>query len=107
MYAIVDINGKQYKVEEGKYIQVDLMDLDQGESVTLDNVLLIVDGDQVQIGKPNISGATVQAKVRDEFKDSKVIVYKMRPKKGYRLTKGHRQPYTRIQIEKINSTVAA
>lgn len=107
MHAIVDINGKQYKVEEGKFIEIDLLGKEPGETITLDRVLLVSDGKQANIGKPTIDGASVTAKVLGDTKSKKVIVYKMRPKKGYRRKQGHRQKYTKIQIEKINAKVAA
>jgi len=103
MYAIVDINSKQYKVEEGKYFDVDLLEHAVGEVITLDQVLLVSDGTKVNIGKPTISGATITAKVLSELKDKKVLVYKMHRKKGYRRKQGHRQQYSRIQIEKIDA----
>lgn len=101
MYAIVDINGKQYKAEEGRFIDIDLLDKEDGEAITLDRVLLISNGGKIQVGQPTISGATVSAKVQDDYKAKKVTVYKMKRKKGYRLKQGHRQQYTRIMIEKI------
>ena len=107
MYAIVDIKGKQYKVEEGRYLEVDLQDAQADEVLTFDNVLLVADGDKVNIGAPTISGASVTAKVMQHVKAKKVIVYKMRPKKGYRRKQGHRQKYTKIMIEKIDAQVAA
>jgi large subunit ribosomal protein L21 len=106
MYAIVDINGKQFKVEEGKFIDVDLMDQEEGAAITLDQVLMVSDGSTSTIGKPLVSGASVTAKVMTSYQDKKVIVYKMRPKKGYRRKYGHRQQYTRVMVEKINSAVA-
>ena len=107
MYAIVEIAGKQYKVEEGRYIDVDLLDskglsvTEESAQFTIDKVLLISDGKKTKIGEPIIEGASVKAKLLKNLKDKKVIVYKMRPKKGTRIKKGHRQQYTRIQIEKI------
>lgn len=103
MYAIVDINGKQYRVEEGRYISVDLLDQEPGSSIKLDQVLLLNDGSETKIGKPTIAGATVTATVRDHFKESKIIVFKMKRKKGYRRKQGHRQAYTRINIDKITA----
>jgi large subunit ribosomal protein L21 len=103
MYAIIDINGKQYKVEEGKYLAVDLMDKEPGTSLSFDNVLMISDGSKSTLGKPTISGANVSATVKDHIKDKKIIVYKMRRKKGYRRKQGHRQKYTRITIDRITA----
>ncbi|MCE2928018.1 MAG: 50S ribosomal protein L21 [Candidatus Caenarcaniphilales bacterium] len=103
MYAIVDINSKQYKVEEGKYLDIDLNQAEEGTKLTLDQVLFISDANKVQIGQPTIKGASVTAVVMNDFKDDKVKVYKMHRKKGYRLTQGHRQNYTRIKVEKISA----
>lgn len=107
MYAIIDIKGKQYKVEEGKYLEIDLQVNEEEDKIKFDQVLLVSDGNSVNIGKPAIAGASVEAKVLGHRKDKKVIVYKMRPKKGYRRKYGHRQQYTKVMIEKINATVAA
>lgn len=103
MYAIVEISGKQYKVEEGRYVDVDFLGLDQDANVTLDRVLLISDGKKFDIGQPLVEGATVQAKVLKNDKDKKIIVYKMKPKKGTRKKQGHRQQFTRLLIEKIQA----
>lgn len=78
------------------------MDVAAGDTVTFDRVLSIVDGDKTQIGTPVVEGATVSANVVKNGKSAKVRVYKMKPKKGYRRTQGHRQPYTKVQIESIN-----
>lgn len=107
MYAIVDINNKQYKVEEGKYILVDLMGKEAGSKVTLDKILMVSDGKSVNLGKPLVEGASISAEVLGNIKDKKVIVYKMRPKKGYRRKQGHRQQFTKLKIEKINAAVKA
>lgn len=107
MYAIVEIKGKQYKVEEGRYLDVDLLGLEEGKAVTFDQVLLVSDGKKVQIGQPTLSGASVNAKVLKNGKDKKVIVYKMKPKKGTRKKQGHRQQFSRVMIEKIDAKVAA
>lgn len=101
MYAIVDINGKQYKAEEGRFIDIDLLHEEEGKAITLDRVLLVSNAGKVTVGQPTISGATVAAKVQNDYKGQKVTVYKMKRKKGYRLKQGHRQQYTRIMIEKI------
>lgn len=107
MYAIIDIGGKQYKVEEGKYLEIDLTGQEADSKLSFDRVLMVSDGKSVNIGKPTIEGATVSAKVMGDVKDKKVIVYKMRPKKGYRRKQGHRQNYSRVMIEKIDAKVAA
>lgn len=100
-YAIVEIAGKQYKVEEGRYVDVDNLGQDVGTAVNLDRVLLVSDGKDAKIGQPIIEGAAVSAKVLKNYKDKKIIVYKQKPKKGYRRKQGHRQNLTRLAIEKI------
>ena len=101
MTAIFVTGGKQYKVSEGDVIFVEKLTADAEETVVFDEVLAVV-GDEVQIGKPVVEGAKVKAKVLKNGKAKKVIVYKMHPKKGYRRKQGHRQPYTKIQIESIS-----
>ena len=101
MFAIFVTGGKQYKVSEGDVIFVEKLTADAEETVVFDEVLAVV-GDEVQIGKPVVEGAKVTAKVPKNGKAKKVIVYKMHPKKGYRRKQGHRQPYTKIQIETIS-----
>jgi large subunit ribosomal protein L21 len=107
MYAIVEINNKQYKVEEGKYIEVDLLDKEIGEKLTLDRVLMVSDTASANIGAPIIANASIDAEIIGTNKDKKVLVYKMRAKKGYRRKQGHRQQYTKLKINKINASVAA
>ena len=124
MYAIIKTGGKQYKVEEGRFIDVELLPEDLGGTVVFNEVLLVADGDKVSVGAPLVSGATVSGKVLitgkkwvKRFRASlteeelaqkgrpglqpKVIIYKMRPKKHYRRKRGHRQPFTRVLVESI------
>jgi large subunit ribosomal protein L21 len=102
MYAIVKIGGHQYKVAEDETIFVNR--IAEGEdTITLEDVLLVNDGDgNVQIGKPNVEGAKVEATVVDHLKSDKVIVFKKKRRKGYRVKKGHRQPITQLKIDKIS-----
>lgn len=100
-YAIVEDGGKQYRAVEGDTIEVDYFDAEVGESVTLERVMLLVDGDQVEIGAPLIQSARVEATVAAQVKGPKVIVFRYRPKKRYRVKTGHRQKYTRLQINSI------
>ena len=95
--------GKQYRVAEGDVLFVEKLDVEAGETVTFDQVLAVVDDGVSQFGSPVLSGATVTAKVEKNGKSKKIRVYKMKPKKGYRRTQGHRQPYTKVQIEAINA----
>ena len=108
MYAIVEICGKQYKVQEGDIVFVDrIEEVEEGKEVTFDKVLFISDGKKVTIGADTIKGAKVKATVVGHGKSKKIIVFKFKAKKNYRRTQGHRQPYTKIQIEKITTTTRA
>ena len=102
-HAIIVTGGKQYRVAEGDVIFVEKLPAEEGASVTFDQVLAVIDGDVANFGTPTISGATVTAKVEKNGKGRKIRVYKMKPKKGYRRTQGHRQPYTKVTIETINA----
>ncbi len=100
-YAIVESGGKQYKAVEGATIEVDRLPLEVGQPAQLDSVLLMVEDEQVSVGTPTVAGAHVNAKVMEHFKGPKVIIFKYRPKKRIRVKTGHRQQYTRLQIEAI------
>jgi large subunit ribosomal protein L21 len=100
-YAILEDGGKQYKAVEGTTIEVDLYHSEVGEEIELNRVLLIADGDDVTVGTPTISGAKVQATIVAQVKGPKVVTFKYTPKKRYRVKKGHRQQYTRLQIDSI------
>lgn len=102
-HAIIVTGGKQYRVAEGDVIFVEKLDVAAGESVKFDQVLAVIDGETAKFGAPVIEGASVSANVVKSGKGAKVRVYKMKPKKGYRRTQGHRQPYTKVQIETINA----
>ncbi len=101
MYAIIETGGKQYKVEQGDVVFIEKLDVEAGETVTFDKVLAI-GGDDAKFGAPYVDGATVTATVAKQGKAKKIIVYKYKPKKGYHKKQGHRQPYTKIQIETIS-----
>ena len=101
MYAIVEIAGHQFKVEKDQKVFVNRLQTDEGNKVTFDNVLLLADGTKVTIGAPAIDGAQVGAKVLKHLKGDKVIVFKKKRRKGYRVKNGHRQSLTEIQIESI------
>lgn len=103
MYAIVDIAGKQYRVGESQKIFVALMDVEIGEKVKFKDVLLVSKGGAVSVGSPHVKGAAVDAMVVDHVKADKVIVFKKKRRKGYRVKNGHRQPYTQIEITKIKA----
>ena len=102
MYAIIETGGKQFKVKAGDEILVEKLGVDAGVSYTFDKVLGIFDGEKNVFGKPAVTGATVTAQVVGDGKAKKVIVYKYKSKKGFHKKKGHRQPFTRVKIEKIN-----
>jgi len=101
IYAIIETGGKQYKVAPGQTIDVERLDVDEGNTVELDKVLFIADGDKVTIGTPTIDGAKVIATSQGEGKGKKIIVFKYKPKVRYRKKTGHRQLYTRLAIDKI------
>ena len=101
MQAIFVTGGKQYKVSEGDVIFVEKLDF-EGETVEFDNVLMTIDGDAVNVGTPNVAGAKVTAKLIKNGKSKKIMVFKFKAKKNYRRRQGHRQPYTKLQIEKIS-----
>lgn len=109
MYAIVDIKDKQFKVREGDTLYVPYhADVDADDTLTLDRVLLVSDGDgDVTVGTPTVDGATVAARVLDHVKGDKILVFKKKRRKRYRVKRGHRQPYTQIKIESLNVGVAA
>lgn len=102
MYAVVDIAGSQIKVEKDKYIYAPKMDGEEGSSVTFDNVLLIDDNGSVDVGAPSISGASVSGKILGQVKGDKVIVFKKKRRKGYKVKNGHRQQFTKVLIEDIS-----
>lgn len=101
MYAIIETGGKQVKVEEGQTIWVEKINTDD-ESVTFDNVL-VVGGETTKVGAPYVDGASVTAKVEKQGRGKKITVFKYKPKKNYKRKQGHRQPYTKLTVEKINA----
>ncbi|WP_010098996.1 50S ribosomal protein L21 [Ornithinibacillus scapharcae] len=102
MYAIIETGGKQVKVEEGQVVYVEKVTADVNETVTFDKVLF-VGGENVKVGSPYVEGATVTAKVEKHGRQKKVTVFKFKAKKNYHKKQGHRQPYTKLVIEKINN----
>ena len=101
-HAVIVTGGKQYRVAVEDEIYVEKLPVEAGETVTIDQVLAIVDEDASVFGTPVIEGATVTATVEKNGKAKKIRVYKMKPKKNYRRTQGHRQPYTKLKITAIN-----
>ena len=102
-HAIIEAGGKQYSVAEGDVIFIEKMDAQPGDSVKFDRVLAVIDGDKATFGAPVVDGVSVSANVVKNGRGKKIRVYKMKPKKGYRKAQGHRQPYTKVQIEAINA----
>ena len=105
MNAIVEISGKQFKVEKDTMLFVNRLDAKEGDKVTFDNVLLLDNGSKVVVGKPTVKDATVEAKVLKHLKDDKVIVFKKKRRKGYKVKNGHRQALTEIIVEKVSEKV--
>jgi len=101
MYALVEVNGKQYKAKEGSVIKVDLFDMEAGSSIDLDKVLMVSGDDSVKVGSPYVEGVSVKTTLRENIKDKKVKVFKMKRRKGYRRTQGHRQKYSLLTIDAI------
>ncbi|CAN5288323.1 hypothetical protein BH09BAC3_BH09BAC3_36160 [soil metagenome] len=101
MYAVVDIAGKQYKVEKDQYLYTPRLEAQIGDVVTFDKVLLIDAAGAVTVGTPTIAGATISGKVLEHVKDNKVIIFKKKRRKGYAVKNGHRQQFTKVQIESI------
>ena len=103
MYAVVNIQGSQFKVSEGEKVYVNRLSQDKGNAVTFEEVLLLDIEGNVSVGKPFVKGASVKAKVLDHVKDDKVIVFKKKRRKGYRKKNGHRQALSYIEIESIKA----
>lgn len=101
MFAVVLTGGKQYKVAKGDVIQVEKIDRKMGETVTLDKVLMIGEGDDVQAGSPLLEGCSVACEVEEQLKGRKIIIFKKKRRKNYRRKNGHRQLYTRLKIVDI------
>ena len=102
MYAIIKTGGKQYQVSAGDRLMVEKLEGNIGDSIELSEVLLVADGDAVTVGKPVVEGAKVVATITDQGKHRKIKVFKKKRRKGYRLLKGHRQPYTALKIADIS-----
>jgi len=102
MKAVIVTGGKQYSVQEGDIIFIEKLNVEAEQTVTFDQVLAVVDGENSKFGTPVVEGATVTAKVLKNGKGKKITVFKYRPKKDSKSMQGHRQPYTKVQIEKIS-----
>jgi len=102
MYAVIKTGGKQYRVSAGEKLRVESLPAEVGAEITLDQVLMVSDGDKVTTGSPNVAGASVKATVVAHGRGEKIRIFKMRRRKHYRKTQGHRQNYTEIQISGIS-----
>jgi len=103
MYAIIKTGGKQYKVSEGDVIFVEKLEGAEGDSVTFDEVLTVVKDNDVVVGKPVVEGAKVTGKVQAQGKGKKILIFKYKAKSNYRRRQGHRQPFTKVEIQKIEA----
>lgn len=103
MYAIVEVGGKQYRVSEGDIIFVEKMNAEENANVTLENIVAVGEEGSLNVGAPYVSGAKVEAKVLKNGKAKKITVFTYRSKKDSKRKMGHRQPYTKLQIEKITA----
>ena len=102
-YAVIATGGKQHKVTVGDRLRVELLEAVVGDSVTFDQVLAVKSGDDLKVGRPLLSGARVVAKVVEQGKDKKVLIFKKKKRKQYRRTRGHRQPFTAVVVEEIHA----
>lgn len=103
MYAVVATGGKQYKVQEGEILRVEKLGGEVGEAVSFDQVLMVSNGETVQIGTPVLEGVSVQGKIVEQGKVKKILVFKYKRRKSYRRTAGHRQPFTAVRIDQIGA----
>ena len=104
MFAIVETGGKQYQVEEGKYVDVELLEGEENSKVIFDKIVMVVNGKKSKVGQPYVTGASAEGTILKHDKAKKIIVFKQRPKKGYRKKQGHRQGFTRVMISKIRTS---
>ena len=103
MYAVIETGGKQYKVEAGDVLYVEKLAVEENADVTFDKVIAVGTDDGIKVGKPYVDGATVTAKALKNGKAKKIVVFTYKPKKNEKRKKGHRQPYTKVEISAINA----
>lgn len=103
MYAIVATGGKQYKVEEGQVLRVEKLSGDVGDEITFDKVLMVSDGEKVEIGQPELDNVAVRGHIVSQGKSKKILVFKYKRRKRYRLKQGHRQQFTAVKIDSIGA----
>ena len=101
MYAVIRTGGKQLRVSEGQTVRVEKLNGDLGDIVTIDDVLLVSDGDDIKVGQPVLDGASVTARIVEQHRAKKIVVFKMKRRKSYRRMRGHRQHYTALEIQEI------
>ena len=102
MYAVIKTGGKQYRVSSGEKLKVEQLAAEVGSQITIDQVLLVADGDKISVGTPTVKGAKVQATVVNQGRGDKVRIFKLRRRKHYKKQQGHRQNYTEIQVDQIS-----
>lgn len=103
MYAIIQTGGKQYRVSEGDVLRVEKLTAEAGQQIRFTDVRLVGGGEDTQVGTPNVHGAAVLAEVADQGRGEKIVVFKMKRRKGYRVKTGHRQPFTEVKITGIEA----
>jgi large subunit ribosomal protein L21 len=103
LYAIIETGGKQYRVQEGETLNIEKLSAEAGEKVEVDKVLAVVNGDEIKVGSPLVQGAKVILRVLRQGRGKKIIVFKYKAKKNYRRKQGHRQPFSQVIVEKIES----
>ncbi len=101
MYAIVQSGGKQYQAEPGKVLKLELLPGEVGDTLTLDQVLMVSDGDQVEVGRPLLADVSIQGRIVEQGRYPKITIFKHKRRKDYRKKQGHRQPYTAVLVEAI------
>ena len=101
MYAIVESGGRQYRAEEGQSFSVEKLPYEVGEQIELENVYLLANGEDINVGQPTVAGVKVKATIVDQYRGKKIFVWKYKPKKRYRNRKGHRQSYTLLRVDEI------
>lgn len=106
MYAIIESCGKQYKVTEGDVIFFEKLDAEEGSKISFNEVILVADGEKIEIGNPYVKGVKVEGNVVSHGKGKKIIVFKYKAKKNYKRKQGHRQPYTKVEITSIKKQAA-
>jgi large subunit ribosomal protein L21 len=103
MYAVISTGGKQYQVAQGERIRVEKLSGAVGDTVEIDEVLLVSDGEEVKVGQPMVEGAKVLARIIEQDRAKKIVVFKKKRRKGYRRKQGHRQPFTALEIQEISA----